>query len=54
VNWWVGWIERKGKPRAYFAMNFMPNTKTKYEDRFTIARAILDEAGALPSGSRPS
>ena len=54
VNWWVGWVERKGKPRAYFAMNFVPNTKTKYEDRIAITRAILDEAGVLPSGSRPS
>ncbi len=54
VNWWVGWVERKGKPRAYFAMNFMPTTKTRYEDRIAITRAILDEAGALPSVSRPS
>ncbi len=54
VNWWVGWIERKGKPRAYFAMNFVPNTKTRYEDRIAITRAILDDAGVLPSGARPS
>jgi beta-lactamase class D len=54
VNWWVGWVERKGKPRAYFAMNFTPTTKTRNEDRIAITRAILDEAGVLPSGSRPS
>jgi beta-lactamase class D len=54
VAWWVGWIERKGKPAAYFAMNFTPGPKTRYEDRFDIARAILVEAGALPSESRPS
>jgi beta-lactamase class D len=54
VNWWVGWIERKGKPRAYFAMNFIPSTKTRYEDRIAITRAILDDAGALPSAARPS
>ncbi len=54
VAWWVGWIERKGRPGAYFAMNFTPGSKTRYADRFEIARAILAEAGALPSGSRPS
>ena len=54
VSWWVGWIERKGKPVAYFAMNYVPGRRRRYEDRFDIARAILDEAGALPSESRPS
>jgi beta-lactamase class D len=54
VNWWVGWVERKGKPRAYFAMNFIPTTKTRYEDRIAITRAILDDAGVLPSAARPS
>ena len=54
VQWWVGWIERKGRPTAYFAMNLAPGPKTTYEDRFEIARAILIEAGALPSESRPS
>ena len=54
VSWWVGWIERKGRPAAYFAMNFTPGAKTRHEDRFDIARAILGEAGALPIESRPS
>jgi len=54
VCWWVGWVEKKGKPAAYFAMNYLPGTKSRYEDRFAIGRAILNEAGALPSGSRPS
>ena len=54
VDWWVGWVERKGKPRAYFAMNLEPTVKTRYEDRIAITRAILDEAGVLPSGARPS
>jgi beta-lactamase class D len=54
VSWWVGWIERKGKPAAYFALNYVPGPKARYEDRFEIARAILIEAGALPSESRPS
>ena len=54
VSWWVGWIEKKGRPLAYFAMNFTPAKDTRYEDRFALTRAILDEAGALPSGSPPS
>jgi beta-lactamase class D len=54
VSWWVGWVERKGKPAAFFAMNFTPAPRTRYEDRFAIARAILAEAGALPSESPPS
>jgi beta-lactamase class D len=59
INWWVGWIERKGRPEAYFAMNFVPTAKTVYADRIEIGRVILAEAGVLPravapSGSRPS
>jgi len=54
INWWVGWIERKGRPEAYFAMNFVPGPKTVYSDRLDIGRAILEEAGVLPKGSRPS
>ena len=54
VHWWVGWVERKGRTVAVFAMNFSPAPATRYEDRFEIGRAILEEAGALPSGSRPS
>jgi beta-lactamase class D len=48
VDWWIGWIEKKGRPVAFFAMNFAPAKTTRYEDRFAIARAILAEAGALP------
>jgi beta-lactamase class D len=60
INWWVGWIERKGRPEAYFAMNFAPGPKTMYADRLAIGRAILVESGALPrsaaaaSGSPPA
>jgi beta-lactamase class D len=54
VSWWVGWVEKKGRPVAFFAMNFTPTKKTRYEDRFAITRAILDETGALPGGSPPS
>ena len=54
LSWWVGWVERQGRPVAYFAMNFTPVAGSRYEDRFDIARAILAEAGVLPIGSRPS
>jgi hypothetical protein len=39
---------------AYFAMNFTPHPGTRFADRFAIARAILGEAGVLPSGSPPA
>jgi beta-lactamase class D len=54
VSWWVGWVEQSGRIVAVFAMNFAPASTTRFEDRFEIGRAILEEAGALPSGSRPS
>jgi len=54
INWWVGWVERKGRPVAYFAMNLTPSAKTVFADRLEIGRAILREAGALPSGSPPA
>lgn len=49
VHWWVGWVERRGKPVAYFAMNLDVGPETKFEDRFRITRAILDEVAALPA-----
>lgn len=54
VSWWVGWVERQGRPVAYFAMNYTPAAAMRYQDRFDIARAILAEAGALPSEFPPS
>jgi beta-lactamase class D len=48
VSWWVGWVERQGRPTAYFAMNFTPTPSMLYAESFAIARAILAEAGALP------
>lgn len=51
VSWWVGWVEKKGRPKAFFALNLTPASKNAFGDRFTIARAILAEAGVLPSGS---
>jgi beta-lactamase class D len=48
VWWWTGWIERRGRPEAYFAMNFTPNGANRTTDRFEIGRAVLDEAGVLP------
>jgi beta-lactamase class D len=54
VAWWVGWIEREGKPTAYFAMNFTPRPKTPYGARFPIARGILRDAGVLPGELPPA
>src|SRR5260221_1315327 len=54
VWWWVGWVEKKGRTAAVFAMNFTPTNKTTYADRFSLARAILVDAAALPSESPPS
>lgn len=54
VAWWVGWVERKGRPVAYFAMNLTPRPSTRFGERFAIGRAILAAAGALPSVSPPS
>jgi len=51
VAWWVGWVERKGRPVACFALNLEPAARAAIADRFAIARAILHEAGVLPSGS---
>ena len=47
VAWWVGWIERKGRPVAYFALNYRPRPSTPFDARFEIARAILREEGLL-------
>jgi beta-lactamase class D len=51
VHWWVGWVERRGKPVGYFAMNLDAREGTRFADRFAIGRAILAEAGVLPSES---
>ncbi len=45
VHWWIGWIERQGRPLAYFVMNFTPAPATRHDERFAIARDILREAG---------
>lgn len=47
VMWWVGWVERQGRPQAYFAMNLTPGPKTTLDDRLEIGRGILREAGVL-------
>lgn len=51
VAWWVGWIEKKGRPIAVFAMNYAPTPGSRFEDRFEIGRAILAESGKLPRQS---
>ena len=48
VAWWVGWIEKKGRPIAVFAMNYAPTPASRFDDRFQIGRAILAESGKLP------
>jgi beta-lactamase class D len=54
IAWWVGWVERKGRPVAYFAMNLDPVARSVFADREAIGRAILREVNALPSGSPPA
>jgi beta-lactamase class D len=54
INWWVGWIERKGRPVAYFAMNLAPTSGTVFADRMAIGRAILSGMKVLPSESPPA
>jgi beta-lactamase class D len=49
VWWWMGWIERKGRPQAYFAMNFTPHGANRFHERFEIGRGILAQAGILPA-----
>jgi beta-lactamase class D len=50
VWWWVGWVEVKGRPRAYFALNFTPHGANRFHERFEIGRGILTDAGVLPPG----
>jgi beta-lactamase class D len=55
INWWVGWVERKGRVIACFALNLDPVPRTVYADRVAIGRAILQSEGVLPaSGREPS
>ena len=54
ITWWVGWVERQGRPVGYFALNLEPTSRSVFADRFVIARAILAEARVLPSGSPPA
>jgi beta-lactamase class D len=54
VNWWVGWVEKKGRPVAFFALNLEPAPRSVFADRFAIGRAILREMRALPSESPPA
>lgn len=47
VAWWVGWVERQGRPVAYFALNYRPRPETPFAARFEIGRAILEAQGVL-------
>lgn len=51
VNWWVGWVERRGRVEAVFAINLTPGKHTLFADRFVIARAILAAEGYVASES---
>ncbi len=48
VAWWVGWVERKGRPVAYFALNLTPVPGLALRERIAIGRAILTDAAVLP------
>lgn len=54
IAWWVGWIERRGRVEAVFAINLAPGKQTPFADRFLVARAILAGEGLLPSESPPA
>lgn len=54
VQWCVGWVERRGRLAAVFALNLQPRAGMSGGERHAIARAILAETGALPSGSPPA
>jgi beta-lactamase class D len=47
VAWWMGWVERQGRPQAYFALSFRPTAMTAAGVRFLIGRGVLREAGVL-------
>ncbi|HUJ00872.1 MAG TPA: penicillin-binding transpeptidase domain-containing protein [Usitatibacter sp.] len=47
VAWWVGWVERKGRPQAFFAMNFTPGPATAPGEQVEVGRGVLREAGVL-------
>lgn len=51
VDWWIGWIERKGRPLAYFATNLVPHQRMRPSECARIGREILAGAGLLPSES---
>ena len=51
VDWWIGWIERKGRPQAYFAMNLSPHQRMRPCECVEIGRAVLRSEGLLPSES---
>jgi beta-lactamase class D len=54
VDWWLGWIERKGRPLAYFAMNLSPHQRMRPVECVRAGRAILAGEGLLPSESPPA
>ncbi len=47
ASWWVGWIERRGRPEAHFAMNLAATPRGGAQACARIGRAVLREAGVL-------
>ena len=47
IAWWVGWVERKGRPVAYFALNLDVTSRAVLGERIPLARSILRAEGVL-------
>ena len=50
LAWRIGWIERKGRPTACFALNLTAPAGARCADASAIARSILAHARWLPDG----
>jgi len=48
IAWWTGWVERKGRLGACFALNCELTPAMQGSGHAALGRAILREAGALP------
>lgn len=48
IAWWVGWVERRGEPVAFFAINHDDSRETPRDARLDLGRALLADAGAWP------
>ncbi len=49
IGWWVGWVERPGKPVTTFALNLdLPGGEQDAAKRVSLGRACLRALGVLP------